>query len=340
MNAYNENPQTISLYPMEIYKEDNSPDYGIEIDNACEEIYKACKGWGTSEKKLIDTIAPTTPTERKKISERYPELYDGKKLRDLMKYECGNRAFGEALQFLALGPVEAEVAMIKRACDGIGTDELLLYPILCGRSNADMELLKKTYYKVTSKDLVAKVTGEVSGVLKTVLVSAMQAAEEEYDPDFHTDDKAREDAEELHKAGQGRWGKDAKAIAKIVVLSPPKHLKNVNLAYADMYGYTLDKAIAKEFGGDSKASLLYTLGIKLKPYDTIAKLIKKACHGLGTNESLLTTTLIRYQDVLGHVAFAHEQLFEKSIRKRVKSEAGGHYGNTLLAFLNKSCPEE
>jgi hypothetical protein len=35
--------------------------------------------------------------------------------------------------------------------------------------------------------------------------------------------------------------------------------------------------------------------MKLKPFPTIAKLVKSACAGIGTNEMLLIDTIIRYQ---------------------------------------------
>ncbi len=140
--------------------------------------------------------------------------------------------------------------------------------------------------------------------------------------------------------GQGRWGTDEAGMAKIVVLSPPKYLKLINEVYADMYGYTLFKAFEEEMGSSAAEAAFFTLGIKLKPYETIAKLIKKACAGFGTNELLLTCCLIRYQDLLGHVAVAHEELFEKSIHKRVRDETGGKYEKLLLTLVNKAAPEE
>merc|ERR1712038_308615 len=206
---------------------------------------------------------------------------------------------------------------------------IMLYSILCGRSNDDMELLKKTYYKMYTDDLVSRMSGEVGGDMKKILVSAVQAAEEEFDPDFHTEDKAKEDAEDIYKAGQGRWGTDEAKMAKIV-----------NGVYADMYGYTLFKAFEKEMGSVAADAALFTLGMKLKPYETIAKLIKKACAGFGTDELLLTSCIIRYQDVLGHVCIAHEELFEKSVHKRVKDETGGNYERLLLALLDKVAPQE
>jgi len=339
MNQYSEDPDTISLYPQELYAEDLTPDCGVDIDAKCTEIYEACKGWGTSEKRLIEAIASTTGEERKYISLRYEEMYD-KDLQKLMKKECGSNDFGQALQYLALGPVETECRMLKKAVDGFGSNKTMLYSILCGRSNADMELLKKTYYKLYTDDLVSRVSGEVGGDMKKILLSAVQAAEEEFDPDYHTEDKAKEDAKDLYKAGQGRWGTDEAKMAKIVVLSPPKYLKIVNSVYADEYGYTLFKAFEKEIGSLAGEAALFTLGMKLKPYETVAKLIKKSCAGFGTDELLLTCSLIRYQDLLGHVCIAHEELFEKSIHQRVKDETRGNYEKLLLALLNKVAPLE
>jgi len=338
MDNYAEEFKTISLYPSELYDEDLTPDCGVEIDDIANEIHEACKGWGKDSKRLIKAIASTTGSERKQLSIRYPELHDIELLK-LMKDECGKSDFGVATHFLALGPVEAECRMIKKAVDGLGSDKLLLYSILCGRSNEDMILLKKTYYKVYTDDLVARVSSEVGGDLKKVLTSAVQAAEEEFDPDYHTQDKAEEDAEIIYKAGQGRWGTDEEAMAKIVVLSPPKYLKLLNGVYADKYGYTLFKAFEKELASMAGEAAAFTLGMKLKPYETIAHLIKKATKGIGTNEILLTTALIRYQDLMGQVYVAHEKLFEKSIHTRIRDECSGDYKKLLLAVLDKVCPE-
>lgn len=173
MERYNEDPNTISLYPEELYAEDLTPDFGVEIDEICNEIFEATKGWGTSEKRLIQAIGNTTGGERKLISLRYEELHE-KELKKLMKSECGNNSFGEALQLLSLGPAEAECVMLKKAVDGLGSNKLMLYSILCGRSNADMQLLKKTYYKMYTDDLVSRMSGEVGGDMKKILMSAVQ----------------------------------------------------------------------------------------------------------------------------------------------------------------------
>jgi len=298
-----------------------------------------CIGWGTDEDALVEALGLTTAEERTKIPMCFKDMFKND-LKKLMKKECGKGGLGQALQYLALTPVEAECAMIKTACSGAGTNETLLYSILCGRSNVDMELLKKTYYKMYTDDLVSKVTGEAAGNLEKALVGSLQAAEEEFDEEFHNEDKAIQDAEAIFEAGQGTFGTDESKLIKTIVMSPPKHLKQVNLQYCDKYGYTLFKAVEKEMGGDSEAALLYTLGIKLKPFETIAKFIKSACAGIGTNELLLTCTLVRYQTYLPHVCAAHQKLFDKSLQKRILDECGGDYEKLLLAVVNKVSPEE
>ncbi len=131
-------------------------------------------------------------------------------------------------------------------------------------------------------------------------------------------------------------------MAKIVVMAPPKCFKILNAVYCDKYGYTaLEKAFEQELnakGGD--AAKFAIIGMKLKPFDAIATLIKKAMKGLGTNELLLTSCIIRYQDLMGNVYVAHEALFEKTIHRRIsKDEVGGHYKKLLIGLLDKACPE-
>lgn len=330
---------TINIYPDLMHEEDLTPDCGVEIDATCEEIENAVKGWGCDKGRLVAALGSTTPEDRLKIAIRYKDMFD-KDLKSVMKKEVSGD-LGTVMKYLALSPVEAECAMIKAACKGIGAHRGILYSIICGRSNKDMELLKKTYYKLYTKDLTALLLSELGGDLETLVSACLQASEEEFDPDYHTLDKAKDDAEEIWKKGQGKFfGTDEAKLFKVVVMSPPKYLKMVNDAYAEEYGYTLIKAMEKELGGKAEDAAIFALKMRFKPYEAIAGIIKKACAGIGTDEDFLTCSIIRYQDLMGHVNFAHEELYGKSVHERVRSECSGHYKDVLLALLNKTSPEE
>lgn len=335
-----ENLESVDFYPPIVLEDDQSPDFGIEIDDKCHDIMKACKGWGTADKDLIAAIGNTLAEERHKISLRFPELYEGKSLRKLMVKESSGH-YGTVLEFCALGPCVAECAMIKMACEGAGTNEEVLHSIICGRSNSEIDFLKKQFYKVYTEDLGGLVGKETGGDFRKMLVSCLQGAEESYDPDYHTDEKAQEDAEHLYEAGQGKFfGSDESKMFQIVALAPPKHLQSVNEIYADKYGYTIFKAMQKELGGKAEEAALFTCGLKLKPYETIAHLIKGACKGMGTKDLLLTTTIIRFQHIMGEVNAAHIELFGKSVHERVRHETKGNYRDLLITLMNKVFPEE
>ena len=78
----------------------------------------------------------------------------------------------------------------------------------------------------------------------------MQAGQEDYDTQYHTQDKAVEDAENIHAMGLAKWGTDEKGIFKLLCASPPEHIQNINTVYADKYGYSLRKALEKELSGN------------------------------------------------------------------------------------------
>lgn len=176
--------------------------------------------------------------------------------------------------------------------------------------------------------------------LKRLIFTCYQASEEVYDPQFHTADKAVEDAEIIHSKGQGRWGTEERGIFKILCSSPKEHLENISKVYAEKYGYTLAKAMEKELSGEVKLATVHLINMKLKPFHALAQLVKDACAGIGTNELLLSCTLIRIQGVLADVQTAHIEMFGKTIHERVRSEVRGKYKELLLQVLNTVWPEE
>jgi len=266
------------------------------------------------------------------VAAKYKEVH-GKELKDVMKSECGRGDFGTALQLMAVGPDATDAAVIKLACKGAGTDELLLYPVICGRSNTEIDILKRTFYKLYDQDLGSYLDRELNGNLESLVFNCLQGIEEGFDPEYHTDDLVSEDVDTLHGMSEGKFGTDEKGLFKILCSRPPEHLKKVNLAYADKYDVTLFKVMEDELGGHTRDATLFLVGMKLKPYTTVAKLIEKATKGVGTNELLLSSTIIRYQLCLKEVMAAYEELYGQSLQELLKKEVGGDFRK----LLNEIC---
>lgn len=173
----------------------------------------------------------------------------------------------------------------------------------------------------------------------SLVMNCLQAGEEVFDPQYHTSQKATEDAEFLYSKGQGKWGTDEKNIFKLICASPPQHVQAISKIYADKYGYTLLKAMEKELSGNVRMGTLHLIGMKVKPYEAVASAIKSACAGIGTDELLLTCCIIRYQNILKDVMTAHIELFGKTVHDRVREETSGNYKDVLLEILNAVWPE-
>lgn len=328
----------VALYPKVVRDNDLSPDHGgSEVDELCEQIYKATKGWGANKQKVIDALATQNGTTRYYMAIRYKELYN-EELHVLMKKEFSGD-FGDVVKFLALPADKAECEMLHTALAGIGSSIRVVWSILIGRTNEEIERLKKTYFAMYTKDLSKRLASELHGNMERLIFNSLQASEEAYDPQYHTKDKAVEDAEQLYSEGTGRWGTDEKSMFKTIFAAPPEYLKLLNDVYSDKYGYTLPKVMEKEMGGELKFAAAHYVTMKLKPYHAMAELIKLACAGFGTDELLLTTVLIRYQEVLPQIMQAHVELFGKTVHDRVRSECGGKYKAVLLQVLNTAWPE-
>lgn len=183
------------------------------------------------------------------------------------------------------------------------------------------------------EDLGIYLNKELGGDFEKLVFNCLQGIEEGYDPEYHNEGLVDEDVDALYAMAEGKWGTDESALFKLLCARPSEHLRAVNLAYADKHDVTLFHVMEKELGGHTRDATIFLLGMKIKPYDTVAKLIKTACKGMGTNELLLSSTIIRYHICLKEVMEAHEKLFDKTLQERLKKEIGGDFRR----LLNEMC---
>lgn len=329
---------SINLYPDEIHAAQlGDPAYYPEIDDACEQIREATKGMGTDERTLIQTLGSKNTLERFLISYRYKEKY-GEDMKELMKSE-NSGDFGFLTQLLSLAAPEAEAKIIRKATKGMGTKNELLWSVVCGRSNEEIQILKKTYFARYNKDLISLVSSELGGDMKKLHIACLQGIEETYDAGYHNATKADEDAKTFYKSGQGkRFGTDEETLFGIICKSPPVFLKMINDAYVKRNNVNMEKALEKELRGKVKNAAIFTLGMKLHPYETIAEHIKGTCAGIGTDELGLSCAILRYQHILPRVMIEHSNLFSKTIGDRIADETSGDYKELLLEMVRVAWP--
>ncbi|TMW66534.1 hypothetical protein Poli38472_004299 [Pythium oligandrum] len=329
----------LAIYPRSAFDVYNKIkiNYPSNIDAICEEIYKACTGMGTDEEMLIKILGPRSPNDRALISYRYKELFNTP-LRDLVKGETSGD-LGFLMQLICMSLPQAEAYIIHRACKGAGTSEHLLYPILVGRSDAEMNVLKKTYFEMYEEDLAVMLNAELSGDFHQIIMLALQELQIEYKSSFHTKEKVEEDAEMLYKAGEGKWGTDEGTFVKTLFSCPPQHLENVNKAYTEKHGHDIINAIQSEFGGTATDALVYFVRLTLEPFKLLTERLEASMAGLGTDEMALSSFLVRYHPYLSKIKPIFEDKHKISLRERIHGDTEGRHRELLLHVVDAPSSE-
>ncbi|OQR93099.1 Annexin (Annexin) Family [Thraustotheca clavata] len=327
----------MNLYPQETHLADQGAvvsHESLQIDNWCNEVYSACAGFGTDESRLSALIGTKTAGQRAVISLRYPELHN-KSLYDDLKGETSGD-YGKLIQLLAQPLEDAEAMIIREATKGAGTTEKLLYPVLGGRTNEELNILKKAFFKLYQNDMVVTLADDLGGDLKKFFLAIVNQMAQPYNPSIHTQAKAVEVAEAIYKAGEGKWGTDESAFFNALCSIPAPFMATVNAAYVAKHGNTIERAIEKEFSGKAEDALLYHVGMILHPIETIATQFEKAMKGFGTDEYGLAAAIVRYQHLLPQVTKAYQAKYGTSLRDRIYGETSGDFRTLLLTILEHS----
>lgn len=322
-----------SLYPRSVYRyhEDKKAIDDPEIDRLAKEIYAACKGFGTDEKRINDILGSSSPDMRFQIMQHYNHLYKTS-LKKRMKQETSGD-YGRLLQMISVPLPEFEASLLRKATKGMGTDEKAIYRVVMGRSPEDLQVLKQSYFKKMDKDLGVVLNSETSGDFKKILLAFIQASQQRFDPETHTPALAEQDAEDLYAAGEGRFGTDEKKFIDIVINRPVEHVRRVNDIYVSKHDHNIVKACKKEFSGDAEKALVFHANMIIRPLETLAELFESTMKGLGTDETGLSTCLVRYQQLLPQIKEAYEKKYGKSLHKRIHGETSGDYRDLLLKIL-------
>lgn len=327
-----------SLWPSAVFDYlagNDVPEPTVDIADICSDIRASTKGWGTDEDELVKALGNLGPLERYLISKHYEETHEVN-LAKLMKKECGSGSLGKALQLLACPIEEAEARVLNDAVDGVGTDELLVYTTLCGRTKEELAAIRKAFFDLNDEGLGSKLEEELGGDLKSLIMMILEGEheEEEYDPEVHNEERAEDDAKLFDKAGLSKFGTDEEGLFSIILKSPPEHLKQVNTKYVDRTGYSITKSLEEELGGDAKDAAIHIVNMKLKPIDTVVNVIQKSMKGIGTDEYHLTAAILRYQSLLGEILPAYEEEYGERLEDKVKSELRGDFEKLIVRMIN------
>merc|ERR1719268_252864 len=134
-------------------------DFDAETD--AKVLYKAMKGFGTDEDKIIGVVAFRSSAQLMQVEKKFQTMYGDNLSKWLEKELKGNLEKVVLGRFF--GPRGYQAKVLRDAMAGVGTDERALIDVICTKDKHEMEMVRKAYEKLYQRDLIKDLRSETSG---------------------------------------------------------------------------------------------------------------------------------------------------------------------------------
>ena len=301
------------------------------VDDDAAALRKAMKGFGTDEKTIIEIAANRTNRERLAMIESYKRQFNRDLIKDLNSELSFH--FKDTVKALFKDPIEYDCYSLKKAIEGISTNEDTIVEIIATRPNYYINLIKQKYQMMHGKTLEYDLSTKLSGDLKKVIMTLLTASRSE-NPDANITD-CTEKVDRLYKAGEKRWGTDEKVFYEILTKASPAEIKMINKIYTQKYNHDLVKAIENEFSGIVRRLLKTIVRVSLDPVEYYARRINFAIKGLGTKDTLLIRILVTRDEIdMPQIREAYKRIFKKDMIKDIEDDTSGDYRKLLVELAS------
>lgn len=303
-------------------------EFNAEI--AADSLEKAMKGIGCNKDRIIEILTKINNAQRQMIRTPYKVKYGKDLVQELKKELSGD------LENMMVGlmetPTKYDVTQLHKAVKGLGTDENVLIEILCSRTNEEIAAIKNEYERAYGKSLEDAVAGDTSGTLKKLLVSLVQGNRDQSD---HVDNlKANQDARKLLSDGERKLGTEESTFNRIFATQSYPQLNQVFDEYEKVAGHDIEKAIEKEFSGDSKKAYLALIECTRSLPKYFAHQLYNAMKGLGTRDNDLIRIIVSRSEIdLALIRDQFERIYNKPLTEYIKSECSGAYRDALISIV-------
>ncbi|KAL6472757.1 hypothetical protein MHYP_G00189450 [Metynnis hypsauchen] len=229
-----------------------------------------------------------------------------------------------------------DVAALRKAIEGLGTNEKSLIDILTQRSNAQRQLICKAYHQATGRTLADDLKGDTRGDFENILLGLIMTP-------------AQFDCREFIRAIKGAGTTDSTLI-EIFASRSNFQIKALSDAYLAETGRSLLHDLKSEVSGDyGKALLILAEGkrdestaVDAAKAKADAKVLYEAGEKRwGTDESKFIDILCRRSvPQLRQTLVEYKNLTGKTLQQSIESEMSGNLENILVAIVKcvKSVP--
>ncbi|XP_074566510.1 annexin-like protein RJ4 [Curcuma longa] len=295
-----------------------------------ERIWKACHGWGTDEKAIIDVLAHRNAAQRNQIRLAFEEQHHENLIKRLESELSGD--FERAVYRWIFEPLEREALMANIA---LKKKKKLNYQVIieiaCVNSPKELLAVKDAYQARYKHSLEEDVAAHSIGDFRQLLVSLVSTY--------------RYDGEEID---MGLAHSEAKTIQEAIVEDNFNHSEIIRILstrskaqlratfnhYKDEYGVSITKALAANPTNEFAHALRTAIRCIVSPYKYFVKVLRGAVSSKNTDEDALTRMVVMHAEK--DLKLIKEMFYERTnvtLEDAVGKETSGDYRTFLLALI-------
>lgn len=300
---------------------------GFNAVEDAQNLRKAMKGLGTDEDAIIDILAHRSTAQRQEIRTAY-KTNVGRDLLDDLKSELSGK-FEQVILGMMTPTVLYDVQELRKAMKGAGTDEGCLIEILASRSAEEIQRINQNYKLQYDRSLEDDICSDTSFMFQRVLVSLCAGGRDQ--GNFLDDALLKQDAQELHEAGEKKWGTDEVKFLTILCSRNRNHLLHVFDEYRRIAKKDIEESIKSETSGSFEDALLAIVKCMRNKPAYFAERLYKSMKGLGTDDDTLIRVMVSRAEIdMLDIRANFKRMYGKSLYSFIKGDTSGDYRKVLL----------
>ena len=278
---------------------------------------------------LIDIITHRSNSQRQEILQSYYNQFQLNIIDEFNKNLSGN--LKEAIIALFIPPINYDCYLIKKATEGLGTDEDALIEIIASRDNERINQIKQKYQELYHKDVTEVVKSDTSGHLQKILIALLQGARPcNIIPNEQT---CTESAKRLYDS-QNDKNMAYNSFIYIFTEKSREELALIYKIYFQWFHKTLLEVVEIYFNGNGRRVLKAIIYSLLSPSEYFAYRINKSLKSFMIKEDIITRILVARDEIdLDRIKRYYKELYGISLYDHIKDKTSGDYRYLLLSLI-------
>ncbi|GMI80316.1 ANNEXIN 8, annexin 8 [Hibiscus trionum] len=301
----------------------------VSIRDDAEALYKACKGWGTDGKAIIEVLGRRNASQRKLIRLAYEELYEEDLVRRLEKELSGD--FEKAVYRWILDPADRDAVLAHVELRESSDEHPVLVEISCTRSSEELLSIRRAYHARYKRSLEEEIFDNAKGDTRKLLIGMVSAFR--FEGEEINKKLAKSEAKDLHEAIKDKK-LDNDDVIRILTTRSKMQLQATFNCYREEEGTSITKNLPNNSKNEFLATLRITVRCLQDPKKYFEKVLRNSMQRIGTDEDALTRVIVtRAEKDLKEIKELYYKRNSVRLEEAVDKETKGDYKDMLLTLL-------